>query len=63
MIELIVDDEYGKPYAIETFLTVDDARNALNQMKDSLEDCTSSKRAHHLMCAIDQLEQLISDHE
>lgn len=63
MIELIVDDEYGKPFAIETFPTVEDARYALNQMQESLEDCTSPTRAHRLLCAIDQLEQLISDHE
>ena len=63
MIELIIDDEYGVPFAIDTFLTVDDARDALNQMECSLEDCVTAERAYRLTQAIDQLKQSIADHE
>jgi|DEB0MinimDraft_3_1074331.scaffolds.fasta_scaffold399197_1 hypothetical protein len=63
MIELIIDDEYGVPFAIDTFLTVDDARDALNQMECSLEDCVTAARAYRLTQAIDQLKQSIADHE
>lgn len=63
MIQLVVDDEYGAPFAIDTFLTVDDARDALNQLECSLEDCITSARAYHLMQAIDQLKASIADHE
>lgn len=63
MIQLIIDDECGVPFAIDTFLTVDDARDALNQLECSLEDCITSARAHYLMQAIDQLKTSIADHE
>jgi hypothetical protein len=63
MIELYTTDEYGAPYAIDTFLTVDDAREALNQLELALEDCITQARAHRLMEAIDQLKASIADHE
>ncbi len=63
MIQLVVDDEHGVPFAIDTFLTVDDARDALNQLECSLEDCITSARAHYLMQAIDQLKTSIAEHE
>lgn len=63
MIELYTTDEYGAPYAIDTFLTVDDAREALNQLELALEDCITQTRAHRLMTAIDQLKASIADHE
>ena len=63
MITLVVDDEYGVPFAVDTYLTVDDARYALNQLECSLEDCMTSARAYHLMQAIDQLKEAIAEHE
>ena len=63
MIQLIVDDEYGVPFAIDTFLTLEDAKDALNQLECSLEDCVTSARANYLMYAIDQLKQSIAEHE
>lgn len=63
MIQLIVDDEYGVPFAIDTYLTVEDAKYALNQLEDALEDCATSGRANYLMCAIDQLKQSIAEYE
>lgn len=63
MITLVVDDEYGVPFAVDTYLTVDDARHALNQLECSLEDCMTSARAYRLMQAIDQLKEAIAEHE
>jgi hypothetical protein len=63
MITIQQTDEYGVPYTVDTFLTIDDARQTLNQLESSLEDCTTSVRAYRLMDAIDQLRQAIADHE
>jgi hypothetical protein len=63
MIQIVVDDEYGAPFAIDTFLTIEDARHALNELECSLEDCMTPARAHRLIQAIDQLKTSIADHE
>lgn len=63
MITIQQTDEYGVPYAVDTFLTIDDAKQTLNQLESSLEDCVTSVRAYRLMDAIDQLRQAIADHE
>jgi len=63
MITVIVDDEYGVPFAVDTYLTVEDAKDALSQLEDALEDCITSARANNLMCAIDQLKEAIAEHE
>lgn len=63
MIELIQTDEYGVHYCTETFLTVEDAKFALNQMECALEDATSSPRVHKLQDLISQLQEAINDYE
>lgn len=63
MIELIQTDEYGVHYCTETFLTVEDAKFALNQMECSLEDVTSPTRAYKLQDLISQLQEAITDYE
>ena len=63
MITIQQLDESGVPYAVDTFLTIDDAKQTLNQLESSLEDCVTSVRAYRLMDAIDQLRQAIADHE
>jgi virulence-associated protein VapD len=63
MITIQQLDEYGTPYAVDTFLTIEDAKQTLNQLESSLEDCVTSVRAYRLMDAIDQLRQAIADHE
>ena len=63
MITIQQTDEYGVPYAVDTFLTIDDSNQTLNQLEYSLEDCVTSARAYRLMDAIDQLRQAIADHE
>lgn len=62
MIELIQTDEYGVHYSTETFLTVEDARDALNQMECALDDATVSQ-AHRLQDLINQLKESIAEHE
>ena len=63
MITIQQTDEYGVPYAVDTFLTIDDAKQTLYQLESSLEDCVTSVRAYRLIDAIDQLRQAIADHE
>ena len=62
MIELIQTDEYGVHFSTETFLTVEDARDALNQMESALDDATVSQ-AYRLQDLINQLKESIAIHE
>jgi hypothetical protein len=63
MIELTQTDEYGAHYCTETFLTVDDARDALNQMECALEDAISATQSYRLQDLINQLKEQIEQHE
>ena len=63
MIKVQQIDEYGVPYTVDTFLTIEDAKHTLNQLECSLEDCVTATRAYRLIDAIDQLRQAIDDHE
>lgn len=63
MIQLKHTDEYGVTYAVDTYLTVADAQDALYQMECSLEDCMSSAQAYRLQSAISQLKDAISEYE
>jgi hypothetical protein len=63
MIKVQQIDEYGVPYTVDTFLTIEDAKHTLNQLECSLEDCVTATRAYRLIDAIDQLRQAINDHE
>ena len=63
MIELIDRDEYGGNQVVATYDDVDDARSGLYELECALEDATSSARISKLNGLIEQLEQLISEHE
>ena len=63
MIDLIQYDEYNVPYAVDTFLTVNDAKDALWQMECALDDSTSAARSYRLQDAIAQLRELINEQE
>jgi hypothetical protein len=63
MIDLIQYDEYNVPYVVDTFLTVDDAKDALWQMECALDDSTSAARSYRLQDAIAQLRELINEQE
>ena len=62
MIELIQTDEYGVHYSTETFLTVEDACDALNQMECALDDAVGAQ-AYRLQDLINQLKESIAEHE
>ena len=63
MIQLQHTDEYGVTYAVDTYLTIADAQDALYQMECSLEDCVTSAQSYRLQGAINQLREAINDHE
>lgn len=63
MIDLIQYDEYNVPYSVDTFLTVDDAKDALWQMECALDDSSSAAQSYRLQDAIAQLRELIDEHE
>ena len=63
MIDLIQYDEYNVPYSVDTFLTVDDAKDALWQMECALDDSSSAAQSYRLQDAIAQLRELINEQE
>ena len=63
MIDLIQYDEYNVPYSVDTFLTIDDAKDALWQMECALDDSSSAAQSYRLQDAIAQLRELIDEHE
>lgn len=63
MIDLIQYDEYNVPYSVDTFLTVDDAKEALWQMECALDDSSSAAQSYRLQDAIAQLRELINEQE
>ena len=60
MIELIATDEYGVHYAADTFLTIDDARDALWALECALDDATTASRLYTLQGLIADLREQIS---
>lgn len=63
MIDLIQYDEYNVPYSVDTFLTVEDAKDALWQMECALDDSSSAAQSYRLQDAIAQLKELITEQE
>lgn len=63
MIDLIQYDEYNVPYSVDTFLTVEDAKDALWQMECALDDSSSAAQSYRLQDAIAQLKELIAEQE
>jgi hypothetical protein len=63
MIDLIQYDEYNVPYSVDTFLTIDDAKDALWQMECALDDSSSAAQSYRLQDAIAQLRELIDEQE
>ncbi len=63
MITLTSVDEYGVTYAIDTFLSIEDAKDALWQLECALDDAQSPSRYYHLQDAISNLRAQISEHE
>jgi hypothetical protein len=63
MISLTVVDEYGVTYAVDTFLSVQDAKDALWQLESYLDEAQTPARYYQLQDAISDLRQQISEHE
>ena len=63
MISLTSVDEYGVTYAVDTFLSVQDAKDALWQLESYLEEAQTSARYYQLQDAISDLRTQISEHE
>ena len=63
MITLTTVDEYGVTYATDTFLTVEDAKDALWQLECYLDDAQTPSRCYQLQDAISDLRQQIAEHE
>jgi hypothetical protein len=63
MISLISVDEYGVTYAVDTFLTIEDAKDALWQLECYMEDAQTPSRCYQLQDAISDLRQQIAEHE
>ena len=63
MISLTSVDEYGVTYAVDTFLSVQDAKNALWQLESYLDEAQTSARYYQLQDAISDLRTQISEHE
>ena len=63
MIELTQFDEYGVSYSIDTFLTIEDAKDALWQLECALDDATTAVRSYTLQGLIADLRQQITEAE
>jgi hypothetical protein len=63
MIYLTQCDENGVPYAIDTFLTVDDAKDALWNLECRLDDATSASESYRLQGLIAELREQIAEEE
>ncbi len=63
MISLVSVDEYGVTYAVDTFLSVQDAKDALWQLECYLDDAQTSARYYQLQDAISDLRTQIAEHE
>ena len=60
--KLILDDEYGIPYAAKIFSSIEELYDEINAL-DELLDEASVSRAYVIRAALDQLKQLAHDIE
>ncbi len=63
MIELQQVDEYGVTFCTDTFLTIEDAKDALYNLECALDDSMSASRSYYLQDLISQLREQIQEHE
>ena len=63
MIDLAQVDEYGVTYCTDTFLTIEDAKDALYNLECALDDSTSASRSYYLQDLISQLRDQIEQQE
>lgn len=63
MINLAQVDEYGVTYCTDTFLTIEDAKDALYNLECALDDSTSASHSYFLQDLISQLRDQIEQEE
>jgi len=59
---LIVDDEWGVPYALKTFDTLQEVHDEIKALEDAMEEA-SNGHAYALQACIDQLWQIVHEAE
>lgn len=59
---LVVDDEWGVPYALKTFETIQDVHDEIKAMDAALDD-VGPGAAYAIRCIIDQLQQIVHEAE
>lgn len=63
MITLTQWDEYGVPYCTDTFLTIEDAKDALWSLECALDESSSAAQSYRLQDLIFQLKEQITEQE
>lgn len=59
---LVVDDEWGVPYAAKTFEDIQDVHDEIRTMEELIDECSVSQ-AYALRACINQLWQIVHDAE
>lgn len=63
MINLTQHDEYGVHYCTDTFLTIEDAKDALWSLECALDESPSAAQSYRLQDLIYQLKEQITEQE
>lgn len=63
MITLTQCDEYGVTYCTDTFLTIEDAKDALYNLECALDVATTASQSYHLQDMIADLRAQIDFEE
>lgn len=63
MITLTQWDEYGVSYCTDTFLTIEDAKDALWSLECALDESSSAAQSYRLQDLILQLKEQITEQE
>ena len=59
---LIVDDEWGVPYALKTFEAIQDVHDEIRAMDEALDN-VGPGAAYAIRCIIDQLKEIVHEAE
>lgn len=63
MITLTQCDEYGITYCTDTFLTIEDAKDALYNLECALDAATTASQSYRLQDMIAELREQITNEE
>ena len=63
MITLTQCDEYGVTYCTDTFLTIEDAKDALYNLECALDVATTASQSYRLQDIIADLREQITNEE